>query len=346
MEIISRNANSAPSEVSWDKKGELNAYDRADAVKRLTKYAAEGQQQPSFEQSVSSMFSPDEQEQLVSRFGTSQNARMVIGQAMASPLKTFLEYRAVMRKAFRVDPLAAGALPVYDRDTENIEATVIASNSAANQTKIEGDRIIVPIFEIASNPTVKLREVKIRRFNIIDRIQVRTRQYIQEAEDAALINLLVKASTVKNTALVSATGGTISATNPGYIRRADMVKLKREIEKWDLFAQNYFMSIYRFNDIAMWGRDEVDILTQKQLVDTGLMAKLHGMNIYVTKKMPKNTILATTDPDYLGVMPIYQDIEVLPADLPWQSLFGWLFNEILGAAVFNPKGVAQLQVTE
>lgn len=341
MEIIKRNPNATPSEVSWDKKGELNAYDRADAIQRLVKYAAEGQQTPPFEQSVSSLFTPEEQEQLISRFGTSQNARMVIGQAMASPLKTFLEYRAVMRKAFRVDPLAAGALPVYDRDTENIEATVIASQSAANQTKIEGERIIVPIFEIASNPTVKLREVKIRRFNLIDRIQVRTRQFIQEAEDAALINLLNAASTVKNTVLTVSVAG-----SPGYIRRADLVKLKREVEKWDLFAQNYFFSIYRFNDIAQWGRDEVDILTQKQLVDTGLMAKLHGMNIYVTKKMHKNVIFATTDPDYLGVMPVYQDIEVLPADLPWQSSFGWLINSIIGAAVFNPKGVAKLVVTE
>lgn len=339
MEIIYKKSNT-PSEVSWDKKGELNAYDREDAIKRLVKYAAESQQTPTFDQSVSSLFTEEEQGQLISRFGTSQNARMVIGQAMASPLKTFLEYRAVMRKAFRVDPLAAGALPVYDRDTESIEATVIASQSAANQTKIEGERIYVPIFEIAANPTVKLREVKIRRFNIIDRIQVRTRQFIQEAEDAALINLLNAASTVKNTPF------TVNISTTGYVKRADLVDLKKEVDKWDLFSQNYFMSIYRFNDIAKWGRDDVDILTQKQLVDTGLMAKLHGMNIYVTKKMPKDVIFATADPDYLGVMPVYQDIEVLPADLPWQSLFGWLFNEIIGAAVFNPKAVAKMVIVQ
>jgi hypothetical protein len=121
-----------------------------------------------------------------------------------------------------------------------------------------------------------------------------------------------------------------------------MIKLKREVEKWDLFTTSYFMSIYRFNDIAMWGNTEVDLITQKQLVDTGLLAKLHGLNIYVTKKIPKNNIYCVTDPDYLGVMPVYQDIEVIPADLPWQGLFGWLFIEILGAAVFNPKGIARL----
>lgn len=341
MEILSKNSNMDKfAKVSFGANGEVNAGDRNDAIKKIAKYITAAEQ-PSYEESVSSNFSPEEQDQLVNKFG-SANTRLVIGQAMASPLKTFLEYKGVMRRAIKVDPLAPGAMPVYDRDTEEISATAIASQSAVSQSKIVGDRILIPVFEIAANPTVKLREVKIRRFNMIDRIQVRTRQFMQEAEDAAIINMLDTASILENTAVPVST----SATNyDGFIRRKDLVALGRSITRHDLFAVSFFFSIYRYSDIEMWGRDEVDLLTQKQLIDTGLIAQLHGKNIYVTKKIDYNTVYCTSDPDYVGVMPIYQDIEVIPADLPWETSFGWVFTEILGMAVFNPKGVAKMTIT-
>jgi len=35
---------------------------------------------------------------------------------------------------------------------------------------IEGEEILVPTFEIASNPQIKLSEIKARRFHIVDRL--------------------------------------------------------------------------------------------------------------------------------------------------------------------------------
>jgi len=338
MILVDKKTGNIPGEVSFNKEGELDAYSKIDAIKKLTKYAAQGSQ-PSWDESVEKMFSPEEASTVMNRFGVSQNARTVLGQAMASPIKTYLEYMGVMRKAFKVDPLANGAVPMYDKDTEDLSAGIVASQGAATQIKYEGERYFVPILEIAANPTVKLREVKMRRFNVIDRIQVRTRQFVMETEDAMLISLLDQASIIKNAALPVTLG------SDGYINRKDLVGLKREIEKWDLFGASYYMGIYRFNDIAMWNQSDVDILTQKQLVDTGLLARLHNMNIYVTKKIAKEVVYATATPDYVGVMPIYQDIEVLPADRPEQTLFGWVFVEYIGAAVTNAKGVAKMVIS-
>jgi hypothetical protein len=341
MIITDKKNGFVPENVSFDKEGELNAYSKIDAIKKLSKYAAENQG-PSWDESVEGMFSAEEGQHLMNRFGISQNARSVLGSAMASPVKTYLEYMGVMRKAFKVDPLANGAIPMYDKDSEDLSAGIVASQGAATQIKFEGERYFVPMLEIAANPTVKLREVKLRRFNLIDRIQVRTRQFIMEQEDALLISVLDTASQVKNN---DATELNVSLAAGDYIHRKDMVNLKRTVERWDLFGSSYFMGIYRFNDIAMWDTKEVDILTQKQLVDTGLLARLHNMNIYVTKKIAKSAVYATATPDYVGVMPIYQDIEVLPADRPEQTLFGWVFCEIIGAAVTNAKGVARMTVT-
>jgi len=40
------------------------------------------------------------------------------------------------------------------------------------------------------------------------------------------------------------------------------------------------------------------------------------------------------------VMPVRQDIEVLPADEPKQLKLGWVVNEIVGVGIVNPRGVA------
>jgi len=332
------------ADVSFGKSGEINAFDKQDAMSRIAKYLTAAEQ-PTYDERVSNLFTEEEKTHLINKFA-SPNVRLAIGQAMASPLKTFLEYKGVMRRALKVDPMAPGAVPIYDRDTEEISAEAIASQSAITQTKIIGERIMVPVFEIAANPTIKLREVKIRRFNIIDRIQVRTRQFMQEAEDATIINLLNTASTLVNSAISvnTSTSGT-GANSLGYIQRKDLVKLAREIEQHDLFAVSMFFSIYRYADIKQWGTTELDLVTMKQVIDTGLVAQLHGQNIYVTKKMAHNTVLCTSDPDYVGVMPVYQDIEVIPADLPWETAFGWAFTELIGMTVFNPKGVSKLTVT-
>ena len=46
-------------------------------------------------------------------------------------------------------------------------------------------------------------------------------------------------------------------------------------------------------------------------------------------------------PNFVGVMPIRQDIEVLPADETKRLKLGWRVREIIGVSVVNPRGVAR-----
>lgn len=76
-----------------------------------------------------------------------------------------------------VDPLPQGALPVYDRDID-VTAVVVSSNGTGPESRVFGDRVTVPEFELFSNPTVRIAEVKRRRFNVIDRAVQKARQEI------------------------------------------------------------------------------------------------------------------------------------------------------------------------
>ena len=64
--------------------------------------------------------------------------------------------------------LPQGALARYERDVAAI-AHVVSRRGAVPDQIQEGEEILVPTFEIAANPSVRLSEIKARRFYIVDR---------------------------------------------------------------------------------------------------------------------------------------------------------------------------------
>jgi hypothetical protein len=69
--------------------------------------------------------------------------------------------------------------------------TIIISRTGISPDKIiQGQAILVPTFEIASNPIISLSEVKARRFYIVDRAQTKAKEAIQKEEDKKFFNLI------------------------------------------------------------------------------------------------------------------------------------------------------------
>jgi hypothetical protein len=201
----------------------------------------------------------------------------------------------------------------------------------------------VPEFELVSNPTVRIAEVRRRRFNVIDRAQQKARQELQAQEDA---NIFAAVDFSADATL----GGENTAqdvADAGLLKR-DLSEIKVQIDRWDLVTTKFMMNIIEFNDILNWATGggqgtnggEVDPVTMREILQTGLYAHLWGADIMVSKIVPVGTIFGTADPEFVGVMPIRQDIEVLPADEPRQLKLGWVISEIIGIGIVNPRGVA------
>ena len=259
-------------------------------------------------------------------------------------------FQGVGRKAIVVDPLPQGALPVYDRDID-VSAVVISSNGSAPESRVFGDRVTIPEFEVVSNPTVRIAEVKRRRFNVIDRAQQKARQEIQAQEDANIFAALDFASD-------SAKGGenTLQTLDNAVITselaKVGLLNLKRQVDRWDLVTAKYFMNINEFTDILNWesagalGASQVDPVTHREILQTGLYGHIFGSDIIVSKIVPPKQVFACADPEFVGVMPVRQDIEVLPADEPKQLKLGWVVSEIIGIGIVNPRGCAAGFVTD
>ena len=78
----------------------------------------------------------------------------------------------------------------------------------------------------------------------------------------------------------------------------------------------------------------------REVIQTGLYAKLWGADIIVSKVVPAGTVFGIGDQEFVGVLPVRQDIEVFPADEPKRLMLGWVVAEEIGLAILNARGVA------
>lgn len=335
----------------FNTNGEISASSVKDALEQILKYAAIIEEAGNSANALShgSSLSDSQRDELIKQALQTQEGKIALGQAMANPIRRNLDYQGVGRKALVVDPLPQGALPVYDRDID-VRAVVISSNGSAPESRVFGDRVTVPEFEIVSNPTVRIAEVKRRRFNVIDRAQQKARQEIQAQEDANVFVALDFAGDDtkggENQAQVLDNG--ITTTE---LSKTGLLNLKRQIDRWDMVTAKYFMNINQFTDMLNWesaghqGASQVDPVTQREILQTGLYAHIFGADIIVTKIVPPKQVFACAEPEFVGVMPVRQDIEILPADEPKQLKMGWVVSEIIGVGIVNPRGVATGHVT-
>jgi len=322
---------------TFNSNGQINAWDRADALAQLAKYASilANNQPANSGLAGSPSYSEEQKEQLLKKALQTSEGKVALGQAMANPIRRNLDYQGVGRKMLVVDPLPQGALPVYDKDID-VSAVVISSNGAAPESRVFGDRVTVPELEIVSNPTVRIAEVKRRRFNVIDRAQQKARQEIQAQEDANIFAAADVAAALENTA---------QAINATAIAKADLLAVKKQIDRWDLVTSKFFLNINEFTDILGWTSSDFDPVTIREVLQTGLYGHIWGSDIIVSKIVPAGTLYGCADAEFVGVMPIRQDIEVLPADEPKLLKLGWVVNEIIGVGFVNPRGIAKAAKT-
>ncbi len=273
-------------------------------------------------------------EALVAQALDTAEGRVALAQAMVEPIRRALEYQAVGRKLLMVDELPQGALARYEKDVR-ATATVIARRGGVPDMIVEGEEILVPTFEIATNPTIRISEVKARRFYIVDRAQIKAKEAIQKEEDTNIFNAIDAAVPAANS--VISTGGalSVSALNQAFAT----------IEQHDLTVGKVVCHALRYADIRNWGKTVYDEATQKEVLTTGLFGHIWTADIHVSSRVPTTTVFILAPAEYVGAFPVRQDITVLPADDPKKLRLGWVIYEEIGIVVINDYATAKVTVT-
>ena len=131
---------------------------------------------------MSEHISNETKQRIISELVKTAGGRAKLAASMVQPLRRRRDYSSVARKAYLVEQLPDGALPIYDRDPD-VTAYVMGEEGENIIAVSKSLRVLFPLFEIASNPEIPLTQVKERRFDLIERAQDLARAMIQAAED-------------------------------------------------------------------------------------------------------------------------------------------------------------------
>ena len=181
-----------------------------------------------------------------------------------------------------------------------------------------------------------MEEVRRRRFNVIDRAVQKARQEIMAQEDANIFAAVDVACSADNEVQDIADAGLL---------KRDLIEIKSQIDRWDLVTTKFFMNINEYNDILNWAHSgnnagEIDPITQREVMKTGLFAQIFGIDIIVTKIVPPGTIYGLADPEFVGTLAVVSEIECYPCDEIKQLKLGWVVCEQIGIGILNARGVA------
>lgn len=274
-----------------------------------------------------------EREMKIAQTLDTPEGRVALAQAMVEPIRRALEYQAVGRKLLMIDELPNGAYARYEKDVA-ARAAVISRRGAVPDMIVEGEEILVPTFEIATNPQVRISEVKARRFYIVDRAQIKAKEAIQKEEDTNIFAAISDAVPAANS-VVSAGGSlSVSALNQAFAT----------VEQHDLTVGKVVCHALRYADIRAWGQTVFDQATQKEVLTTGLFGHIWTADIHVSSRVPKAVVFVLAPAEYVGAFPIRQDITVLPADDPKHIRLGWVIYEEIGIIVVNDYACAKITV--
>jgi hypothetical protein len=181
-----------------------------------------------------------------------------------------------------------------------------------------------------------LKEIQQRRFNILDRMQEKIRIQVQIEEDTqflALLNTTVNANTGNNstTTISSSTG----------LTKANLNSIRTQVQKWDLPCYAFLMNFKTYSKIMEWGTSDLDPVTIREILQSGLYGTIWGIDIIVSRLVSDYTVYAMSEPRYFGILPIRTDLILMPDDEPKRAKIGYVGYEEIGMTIVNSNGVAK-----
>ena len=263
--------------------------------------------------------------------------RMEVGQTLLEPFKEGRDYVGLSRKLFFVDQIPQGAPMWYDRDPQ-FSAVVIAERGGVPITEIYGERVTLDPYPIAVLVRIPTLEVAVRRFNILDREQVRARAEMAEVEDSESFGVF-------NFAATRTTSANAEITTYSDVSRESLSAVFAEVEDNDAPVANVVMRATQYRDIRTWDGTDFDPVTRRELIKTGYMGDLWNAAIRISKIQTEGRLFVLSDPEFLGVLAVRIDLDQMESPNPELLQYGWVFYEYISQAVLTDVGVCQITLS-
>lgn len=323
----------------FNKAGTLNAWNKKDAMQQiayLVQDLSAMNRTASLERQGAEL-APETRRKVLAAAMKDQEGFAILGQELLLPIRDILDYEGWTRKVYRVRTLGQGE---FFRIAKDVRATawLIGQDGQGIESRLDGKFVQPDEFKLASFPSVDLEDIMTMNFDVLDRAQDTARQEIELEEDKRGIALLDIASQTVNAVTAFATLGVAAFEDVRY-----------QVERHRLAVTKFLINRQEVSDIVKTMSAAVDPVTERELLLAGYIGSIMNAKIVtaagtgVEEVVPAGTFYAVVDPEYLGELGIRVELFSEPYNqFAMQRLTkGWVFAEMAGFVVVNPRGVAK-----
>ena len=331
-----------PRNRLFNKAGQLNAWDRRDALTQIayllqnvTKTAGmkdfqRGGEAPMDKQARLQVLAAALQDPTGEGFA-------IVGQELLLPIKDIVDYEGWARKVYRTRPLAQGELFRIAKDVR-ATAWVVGQDGQSIESRLYGRYIQPSEFKVTSFPTVDIEDIYQMNYDVLDRAQDTARQEIELEEDKRGLALLDRAAATVNSTTIFATLGI-----------AAFEDVRFQVERHRLIVEKFLIARAELSDIIKTMSAAVDPVTERELILAGYIGNVLNSQIITTagtgveEVVPAGTFYAVTGSEYMGEMGIRVELFSEPFNMYAQQRLvkGWAFGEIIGFGIPNARSVAK-----
>jgi hypothetical protein len=333
----------SPKSRMFDDKGEINAYDKKDALQQIAYLLNNVTQKSAGLQKESSVPAEDRRKVLAAAMNDPTGEGFaIVGQELLLPIKDIIDYEGWARKIYRVRPLAQGELFRLAKDVR-ASAWMVGQDGQSIESRLFGRYVTPSEFKITSFPTVDIQDIYQMNFDVLDRAQDTARQEIELEEDKRGLALLDKASTAVNPTTLFATLGVPALED-----------IRFQVERHRLVVSKFLLNRREVTDlvktgVGAGGSSHVDPVTERELILAGYVGNVLNAQILtcagtgVQEVVPAGSVYAVTDSEYLGEMGVRIELFSEPFNKfsHRETVKGWAFCEMIGFCIPNARACSK-----
>lgn len=278
-----------------------------------------------------------QKEKLFNFLFTGPNGLKRVAYAMQAPLKELLDYHGLGRRLMKVDPIAQGEFPVYDKDIKEFASVRVANFGTPPMVETRVKRLQFPTFQLARNARVAYEDIQVRRYPIFDRAKERVAISMAIAEDREVFNILNVASLVGPNPAVKMAAGP-------FLSRSVLAESYGVLASNQLQPAQVVMHPRRYSDLLKYTSAELDQVTLNTTTETGSIGVFMGLQLLVSTKLPDpNVAFLVSTPDKIGRIPLRKELEVKVFDNAPKTSFNVVGWEVVGFGIHNAYGVVRIE---
>jgi hypothetical protein len=229
---------------------------------------------------------------------------------------------------------------IYDTE-ESKKAFVYTGNKVS--VLQENTRVHVPIFELCASTVVKFPKF-VKKSDMFTSCKFDEAISILAAEFAEL-ELKCFLDLVRTAACHSKKNPRVIQVSEDLTKR-DLLNIKQRVDEYDLVTSHFTMNPSEFDKLIVKekesdfkGLNRIDPIGSREVRENGLFATLWGADIFVSKQIPKGTVYAFSEPEFLGVRPVKKEIEVVDVKQIDEHTYQIFAKESIGMAILNTNAM-------